>query len=421
MAHLEGAPMSEMLEEQEHEPPDLVVASEGHRDAQPFRGGGRAIVVALVVALVGAAGFVAALLVDGRQALTGYLISYFFAVTVFVGLLAFVMGAHAMSAAWPTTIRRICEAALGSAPLLVVLYLPLFWSASRLYPWAHPERVADHHRRMLVEHKLPVMNAPFFYVRAVFYLVLFAVVAELLRRWSLAMDRPSPPDHKPRLRAFSALLLPPVGMAGTFAAFDWIMSLSPDFYSTMYGLYALSGGFVATVGLIAILCACAQRAGWLLHVKRSHWYALGRLLFAFLIFWAYTGFFQYMLIWIGNKPIEARYFVERIRPDDRWTSWFLVYGHFLVPWVILLSYYVKRHRWSVTAMGAWILACHYVDVHWLVGADRGGRPAWRWEDAPPLLLIGGLLVAFALWRQRGQLLSAFYDPDFVEGTQYESR
>jgi hypothetical protein len=189
----------------------------------------------------------------------------------------------------------------------------------------------------------------------------------------------------------------------------------------MYGLYALSGGFVAAVGLLAIMVAAAQRAGWLVHVRRSHWYALGRLLFAFLIFWAYTGFFQYMLIWIANKPVEARFYIERIKPGDRWTSWFLVYGHFLVPWLIMLSYFIKRHRATVTAMGAWLLACHYVDVHWLVGADRGAPTPWRWEDAPPLLVIGGLSVAFALWRQRGRLLTAYYDPDYVEGTHYESR
>lgn len=399
----------------------VIVATGGHRDAEPFRGGGRAIVVALAVAAVGLAGFIVALVLEPRQALAGYLISYFFVVTVLIGVMAFVMGAHVMNAAWPTTIRRLCELALGATPLVVVLYLPLFWSSTRLYPWAHPERVADHHTRTLVEHKTAVMNTPFFYLRAVAYLVLWLVVAELLRHWSLRMDRPAPPDFKPRLRVLSALTLPLVGMAGTFAAFDWIMSLSPDFYSTMYGLYALSGGFVAAVGLIAIMVASAQRSGWLLHVQRSHWYALGRLLFAFLIFWAYTGFFQYMLIWIANKPIEARYYIARIRPGDRWTSWFLVYGHFVAPWIILLSYYVKRHRWSVTAMGAWILACHYVDVHWLVGADRGATWAWQWEDAPPLLLVGGLTVAFALWRQRGRLLTAYYDPDFVEGTHYESR
>jgi hypothetical protein len=400
---------------------EAVVASGGHRDAMVFRGGARAIVIALVVAGVGLAFWIWGLAVDPRQALAAYLIAYFFVVTVVLGLLAFAMGAYAMNAAWPTTVRRLVEAGFGTLPLLLVMYLPLFWSSTRLYPWAHPERVADHHTRELVLHKLPVMNSPFFYGRAVFYLVLWTVIGELLRHWSLQMDRPGAPDLKARLRAFSSVMLPLVGITGTFAAFDWIMSLSPDFYSTMYGLYALSGGFVAAVGLLAIFMWSAQRAGWLVQITRSHWYAIGRLLFAFLIFWAYTGFFQYLLIWIANKPIEAKYYIERIRPGDRWTSWFLVWGHFFVPWLILLSYYVKRNRWSVTVMGGWLLFCHYVDVHWLVGASRGATYAWQWEDAPAAMLVIGLCVAFGVWRQRGKLLSAFYDPDYTVGVHYESR
>src|SRR6185312_2782621 len=220
----------------------LIVETGGKPDERPFDGGGRAIVVALAIAALGGAGFVVALVLDPTQALSSYLIAYSFAITVVVGLLAFVMGAHAMNAAWPTAVRRVAELGFGAMPLLVVLYLPLFWSA-RLYPWAHPERVADHHVRELVLHKRPVMNAPFFFVRAIVFLLLWTLVAELLRRWSLAMDRPGAPSLKDRLRGFSCVLLPLVGITATFASFDWIMSLSPDFYSTMYGLYVLSGGF----------------------------------------------------------------------------------------------------------------------------------------------------------------------------------
>jgi len=398
----------------------LIVETGGKPDERPFDGGGRAIVVALAIAALGGAGFVVALVLDPTQALSSYLIAYSFAITVVVGLLAFVMGAHAMNAAWPTAVRRVAELGFGAMPLLVLLYLPLFWSA-RLYPWAHPERVADHHVRELVLHKRPVMNAPFFFVRAIVFLLLWTLVAELLRRWSLAMDRPGAPSLKDRLRGFSCVLLPLVGITATFASFDWIMSLSPDFYSTMYGLYVLSGGFVGALGLMAIMMSSAQSGGWLVGVNRSHWYAIGRLLFAFLIFWAYTGFFQYMLIWIGNRPIEAKFYIERFRPGDLWTSWFLVWGHFAVPWLILLSYAVKRRRATVTAMGAWLLACHYVDMHWLVGARRQAAQAWHWADAPALLLVGGLGVAFALWRQRGTLLSAVWDPDYTVAVHYESR
>lgn len=401
--------------------PATAAAVVSSRDAEPFTGGGRAILWSLVAAALGLCGFIVALVLDPRQALAAYLIAYTFVVTVVLGLLAFAMGAYAMNAVWPTAVRRVCEAAFAVTPLLVLLYLPLFWSPSRLYPWAHPERIGDPHTRALVVHKHAMMNTPFFLGRAVFYLLFWTLVAELLRAWSLRWDHPGAPDLKPRLRAFSSALLPLVGITGTFAAFDWVMSLSPDFYSTMYGLYVLSGGFVAAVGLLAICMLAAQRAGFLVHVERSHWYAIGRLLFAFLIFWAYTGFFQYLLIWIANKPIEAHYYIERFRPGDRWTSWFLVWGHFVAPWLILLSYAVKRRRATVTALGAWILGCHYVDIHWLVAACRGAVSPWQWSDAPALVFVVGAGVAFAVWRQRGHLMSPYYDPDFVEATHYESR
>jgi hypothetical protein len=325
-----------------------------------------------------------------------------------------------MSAGWPVAVRRLAELGLGAMPLVAVLVVPLLFSVGALYPWMHPERIADPHVRELVEHKRPLMNAGFFAARAVVFVVLWAIIATLLRRWSLAMDRPSPPELHARLRAFSCALLPFLGLTGSMAAFDWLMSLSPDFYSTMYGLYVLAGGFVASMGLLAVMMRAAQSAGYLEAVGRSHWYAIGRLLFAFLIFWAYTGFFQYLLIWIGNKPIEVKFYLERIQPGDRWTSWFIVFGHFAAPWLILLSYWVKRHAGSVTLLGAWLLGCHYIDIHWLVGARRGAAP-WQWQDAPALAFVGGIVVAFAMWRQRGRLLSAYYDADYARAVAYVSR
>jgi hypothetical protein len=302
----------------------------------------------------------------------------------------------------------------------MILYIPLFWSAERLYPWTHPDRIAEPAIRAIVVHKQPMMNVPFFYVRAVVFLLFWTVVAEILRRGSLRMDRPDPPRLNDRLRGFSSVALFFVGVTGTLAAFDQLMSLSPAFYSTMFGLYVLAGGFIGSIGLTAVLLLLWQRAGFLAEARISHWYAVGRLLFAFLVFWAYTGFFQYMLIWIANKPVEAKFYIERFHPNDIWTSYFLVYGHFLVPWLLLLSYTLKRRSSSVALLGGWILFCHYFDVHWLVGAARGAAP-WQWQDLPAVMLIAGASIAFAVWRQRGQLLAPIYDPDYATAVAYESR
>jgi hypothetical protein len=397
-------------------------------EARPFSGAPRVVRAALAAAAVGLVATAIGCVFDPVGTAASYLTAFSFVMTVAIGLITFVMSVHAMNATWPAVIRRVAEMGLAVMPVLLLLAVPLGFALSQLYPWMHPERVADARMREAVLHKLPIMNAPFVIGRAVGYLGCFALSAWWLRAASLAMERSEGDPavrarralaEKARLRKVSSVGLPIIGLAGTFAAFDWLLSLSPDFTSTMYGLYVLAGGFLGALGLVAVMTTLAQRSGYLPFINSSHVYALGRLLFAFLIFWAYCGYFQYLLIWLGNKPVEVRFYLERFRPDDPVTSWFLVGGHFALPWLILLSYEVKRDRRAVTALGAWLLACHYVDIHWLVG-PRSGGPPWRWQDLPALLLVGGVCVATALRLQRGRALYAFADPDLEPAMGYES-
>ncbi len=390
-------------------------------DDRIFSGGERALRVSLIATVVGLVLTLIAFLVDARQAAHAYLIAYTFAVSVAIGAAAFVMAAHAMGAQWPVVVRRVCESCAATLPLLGILSIPLLASIGLLYPWMHPERITDPRAHALLVHKLPFMNAPLFCVRAVIYLGLWSLIAILLRRWSLRMDAPDAPDLRPRLRAFSSALLPALGITGTFAAFDWLMSLSPVFYSTAFGLYLLAGGFVAFIGLLAVLLRIAQNAGFLVAANRSHWYAIGRLLFAFLVFWAYIAFFQLLIIWLGNKPIEITFYLDRMHGIDRILSGFLVVGHFAVPWLFLLSYWVKRDPTSLVLLGAWVLFSHYLDVHWLVGAARAPQSSFHWSDAAALLFVAGACVAFAIRAQRGRLLAAVHDPSWTAGAAYESR
>jgi hypothetical protein len=390
-------------------------------DDRIFSGGGRAMRNSLYAAAIGGIALCVAFLVDARMAAHAYLIAYCFAVSVAIGAAAFVMAAHAMNAQWPVVLRRVCESCAATLPLLALLSIPLLASIGLLYPWMHPEQVTDPRAHALLVHKLPYMNAPLFCVRTVIYVGLWALIAILLRRWSLQMDRPGAPDLRPRLRAFSSALLPPLGITGTFAAFDWLMSLSPVFYSTAFGLYLLAGGFVAFIGLLAVLLRIAQHHGFLVAANRSHWYAIGRLLFAFLVFWAYIAFFQLLIIWLGNKPIEITFYLQRMHGIDRALSGFLVVGHFAVPWLILLSYWVKRDPSSLTLLGAWTLLSHYLDVHWLVGAARAPQCSFHWSDAAALLFVAGACVAFAIRAQRGRLIAAVHDPSWAAGAAYESR
>jgi hypothetical protein len=265
------------------------------------------------------------------------------------------------------------------------------------------------------------MRPGFVIGRAIFYLAIWLAICIGLRRFSLAMDRDDAPDLRPRLRAFSAVLLPALGITGSWAAFDWLMSLSPDWYSTMFGLYVLSGGFLGALALLVVLLVSAQQSGRLEGIGRSHYYALGRLLLAFVVFWGYVAYFQFFLIWIADKPIEARWYVDRVRSGYRWVTACLVVGHFLIPFFALLSHAVKQRGRVLRVIAIWLLAGHYLDMHWLVAPARRTGPVFHWLDAAALSCVVGFSLAFAVWRQRGHALAAARAPDYVRALEYSSQ
>ncbi|HEY8923641.1 MAG TPA: hypothetical protein VIU64_04620, partial [Polyangia bacterium] len=276
-----------------------------------------------------------------------------------------------------------------------------------------------------VLHKALYLNLTFVIVRAIGYFAFLMAVTIPLRRWSLRMDRPGPPEEllalKQRMRVVSALALPGVGVFGTMASWDWLMALSPTWYSTMFGLNYLSGGFVAALAGIALCTTRARRAGYLPRIGDSHFYALGRMMFAFLIFWAYTSYFQYLLSWIANRPLEAEWFWVRTRGAYGGVGLFIVFGVFGLPFLVLLSYWIKRRAWGITAVAAWIAASQYLAVHWIVAAARNRPTPFSWMDLAALAFVGGLAFAFAVWRQRGRLLAPVHDPAFSRALEYVSR
>jgi hypothetical protein len=156
-------------------------------------------------------------------------------------------------------------------------------------------------------------------------------------------------------------------------------------------------------------------------ISESHYYALGRLLLAFTIFWAYVAFFQFMLIWIGNKPDEVTFYLARIRGPWAAVSVILVTGGFVLPFLFLLNYRLKRSGWWVAAIGAWTIFFHYGDIYWLVvpSAHPMGFPR-SWLDLSAVLAVCGPTTAAALFGLRGRRLVPIGDPRLAEALGYES-
>jgi hypothetical protein len=386
-----------------------------------FRGGARLLRVALGLAAVGALGLTIGAFVDRRQLFHAYLTAYAFAVSIAGGALIFLMIGHAMNAGWPVLVRRLTETIVASWPLLAVLFIPLLFGIHELYPWARPETLSDELAREHVHAKHGYLNVPFFVVRSAGYLAVCTAVSVLLRRWSLERDVNPLADVDWRLRALSAGGLPAVALTFSFASFDWLMSLTPTWFSSMYPVYWFAGGFVAALALLVVLTFAAQEEGLLPEVSLSHYYALGRMLFAFVIFWAYVAYFQAFLIWIVNRPEEITYYLDRLRGPWRTVSIVLVVVQFVVPFFALLSYQNKhRPRW-LAAVAAWVLAAHYLDVHWLVMPSARPRTPFHWLDLAALLAVGGACTAFSVTRLRGRAILPIHDPALPRAVRYESR
>ncbi|HLU67242.1 MAG TPA: hypothetical protein VKZ63_13250, partial [Kofleriaceae bacterium] len=274
---------------------------------RPIFSGGRVIAAGAIVAALGFVLCAVGLLFDPARTWMSYVTALSYAVTIAVGALVLQMAGYAANARWMSVIRRMTEAITLAFPVLAILFVPLLFGADLIYPWLDPPEEITRHELEVIHHREPYLNLAGFAIRGALYFAIWIAAAEILRRWSRGRDGAAralgvgPEEALRRERVLSCALLPLVGLAITFAAFDWLMSLNAVWYSTIFGIYVFAGGFVAAIGLVIIL---SERARQFVDVAPvitpNHFHAMGRLLFAFVVFWAYCAFFQAMLILIAN-------------------------------------------------------------------------------------------------------------------------
>ncbi len=381
--------------------------------------GGRAPLIAAGVGVLGLLVFLIGVFVDRRQAFHSYLAAWAWAASLPLGALLFVMTGHLMGSVWTIPFRRISEAVVGAFPAVAILFIPLVFGLGDLYSWAGaPGPGADDpHVRHLIHHKAPYLRPSFFVVRAGVYLALWTGVGYLLCRWSFRQDRdPAAPAGTPRV--ISGAALPAMALTLTFAAFDWLMSLMPQWFSAAFGLYFFAGAAVGGLALVAAASAHANRTVLAGALAPSHFHALGKLLFAFVVVWAYIAYSQGFITWIANKPEEVVWYVARARGSWGWVTLILVLGHFFYPFFLMLPREVKRRSSLLTGAALWLLVFHYLDIHWLVlPALRSGFYP-HWLDLAALAGVGGSAAAFALWRLRGRPIVAVGDPRLPAGMRY---
>lgn len=375
--------------------------------------------VLLAAAVAGWSLAAVAFLADPARFALSYLVAFLFVVSLGLGALFFVMVQHLSGAVWSISSRRIAENLMGTLPAAALLFVPVALNLHHLYEWTHSEAVAAD---PVLQGKRAYLNAPFFLLRGAASLVLWALLSRLLRRWSVALDRnPGNAGLRPPAR-LSAAGLVLTFVTVTVAAFDWVMSLEPHWYSTVFGVYFYAGGAAASIAALVLILLALRRSGYLAaEVNVEHYHDLGKWLFGLVVFWAYIAFSQYMLIWYANLPEETAWF--RTRTQGGWLPWalLLALGHFVAPFFALISRAAKRNLRWLGLVSAWMAAMHYLDLYWQVmpAVHRSG-PQWSWMDAAALIAVvttAGLLF----WRYlREHALLPVGDPRLPRSLEFHN-
>lgn len=298
-----------------------------------------------------------------------YLIAWMTALSTVLGMLVIVLVAHALEVRWIVVVRRLAENVVSALPWLAALFLPLLALSHALYP-APP----DHLRAWL---SLPALAT-----RGIGYFLLWGGVAEVIRRRSIAGTS---------AQRIAAAGIPLLAVTITLASYDWLVALTPTWSSTMYGVYVFASGFVSAWAALAILAVRAGKA------NASHLHAVGRMLFAFVVFWTYAGFCQFFIIYMGDLPEEVHWVEARIAPGMRWMTIALAAFHFVVPFFALLSRASKRKPALLTGIASLLLVMHWVDITFLVGRLP------HWLDFIALTLVIGSTALVIRVRSRGVL------------------
>lgn len=302
---------------------------------------------------------------DRYNFLGAYLVHFLFFLTIGWGAMFFVMVQHATSAVWSVSVRRLMETIMITVAPLTLLFLPVALGLDTLYKWADPGFFDPHSADLAF--KRAFFNPPFFLIRAVVYLFVWGVLSFALYRISVNQDTGDFRESVSNARALSAPGLLLLTITVTMAGVDWVMSLNPFWYSTIFGVYVFSGGAVAFLSMLILIALALRRAGLLREVITiEHYHDLGKWLFGLIVWWAYIAFSQYMLIWYANLPEETEFFRHRFEGSWLWLSALLLAGHFLVPFFVLLPRASKRNLTVLGAVAAWMLVMHGMDLHWLI-------------------------------------------------------
>ena len=394
--------------------------------SSPFLGTVRKLALALLA--VGGLGLIGTYVVSGSERFfADYLVGFWFFAGISVTMLFFSALQYLTRAGWSASIRRVAENLSGMVPYMIVFVAPiivnLYMGHHSIYEWTHDSAKTD----ALIQSKAAYLNPTAFIVRIVLYCALWFWMAQFIVGNSLKQDadgKDLKPTRKNWKRAAPWVLV--YALSITFAAFDLLMSLEPHWFSTIWGVYSFAGHFVAALAVLTLFIVGFHSNGLLKgYIRNEHFHDLGKLMFAFSVFWAYIGFSQYYIIWYANLPEETIYFTYRM--EGAWApfGYALMILRFVLPFALLLRQDVKRKKIVLVTAAAVILLAHFVDIVWIILPAVTKVAGWEglafsWQEFTGIIFFAGVFLFFATQMFQKRNAVAINDPMLRESFDYHS-
>lgn len=360
---------------------------------------------------------VLAYLVDPVRSSFNNLIMLMFLSSIGIGSLFLVAIEYLGGAVWSTPFRRIPEFLGAILFILPIIAIPVYMNLHDMFHWTHTEDVMSDE---ILSGKAPYLNVQFFTIRVIAIFLIWIIFYLLITKRSRKQDTTGDQKLTTVNTRISAAFIPFFAITITLASVDWIMSLEPHWFSTIFGVYYFSGTVLAALAVATFLVVYLNEKGILIKgIKTDHYYSFGALLFAFVNFWAYIAFSQFLLIYYANIPEETFWYLDRWEDGWLYVSVFLIIVHFVVPYFGLVSQPSKTNPSRLKFMSIWILLAHIVDLYWLIMPtySTDALPLSWFELGFPMLTFGIMVIIFGMKAKKENLIP-IGDPKLKRGLDF---
>ncbi len=352
-----------------------------------------------------------------------YLLGVMYITSLGVGGLFFTLAHHLTGGRWGTPIRRLAELTAGTLWASAILFIPVLWTtfsgdSELLYPWADRGMVAADH---ILAGKADYLSPKWFAIRSVVYFAIWIFMSKVMLSLSVQQDSNNPLGRARRMQTLSGPMMVIFALSLNFASFDWLMSLEPHWFSTMFGVYFFAGSFEGFMALVIALSVYLQNRNVLSQsITTEQFHDMAKLMFAFIVFWAYIAFSQFLLIWYAAIPEETMWFDVRWGNGWLWWGALLLFGHLFIPFLGTMSRAVRRNKKIIGAWAIWMLVMHWVDLVYMIQPQTTGVLPAPWLEVLTTLGMLAIFAAFWIRAASGKYLLPVQDPRLPIALSYHN-